>query len=300
MDKLRAIQVFRRVVELGSFTAAAQDLSLSKAAVSKNIAELEGFLRTPLINRTTRTLHITEHGQRYFEQIKSILENLNDAELSIQQSSTTLDGTIKVSLPMSFGLLLLHPIVCEFMALHPELSIEVVMGDSYLDLVDHGIDVAIRGGGLLKDSSLRSRKLIELERVVCAAPSYVESAPKLDSPQDLNAHNCLIYTLSSSPHRWIFYKDNQSLHVDIKAGAYAVNNGLAVKQAAVAGLGITLSPRSIVQSSLDNGELIELLTQWRPEKHALFAIYPFHKERSLRVRKFIDFMIERLDTDKTL
>lgn len=147
MDKLRAITVFRRVIELGSFKAAAEDMGLSKAAISKNINELEDYLKSPLINRTTRRMHITENGQRYYDHVRTILDELSHADLSIIESSHQLSGLIKVSVPMSMGILKINPAICEFMQLHPEVSIEVILNDHYVDLVEQGLDVAIRGGG---------------------------------------------------------------------------------------------------------------------------------------------------------
>jgi len=295
MDKLRAIQVFRRVIELGSFKAAAEDLNLSKAAISKNVNELEDYLKTPLINRTTRKLHITESGQVYYDQIKNILDDLSNADLSMLEASHTLRGTIKISIPMSLGLLKINPIICEFMRLHRELSIEVVMSDHYLDLVEQGIDIAIRGGGLLKNSSLKSRKLMDIERVVCAAPGYLEGAPALTEPDDLCYHNCLIYSLSSSAKQWTFRNTEQVKTVDIKPSTYAVNNGLALKQAAVAGLGVVLTARMFLEDMLQTGEIIQLLPDWQAEQHALYAVYPFHKEQSSKVRSLIDYLVQQLN-----
>lgn len=291
MDKLRAITVFRRVIELGSFKAAAEDMGLSKAAISKNINELEDYLKSPLINRTTRRMHITENGQRYYDHVRTILDELSNADLSIIESSHQLRGLIKVSVPMSMGILQLNPAICEFMQLHPEISIEVIMNDHYVDLVEQGLDVAIRGGGELKSSSLKSRKLLDMKRVLCASPNYIEQAKELLSPDDLTHHNCLIYTLSSSPRHWKFSKQDESKAIDIAPGSYMVNNGLAAKQAVIAGLGISLTPEVFIDKELKSGELVKLLPEWQAESHALYAIYPYHKEKSQKVRTFIDFLI---------
>ncbi|WP_250655128.1 LysR family transcriptional regulator [Alkalimarinus coralli] len=292
MDKLRAITVFRRVIELGSFKAAAEDLDLSKAAISKNINELEDYLKSPLINRTTRKMHITEHGQTYYNHVCAILDDLSHADLSIIESSNHLRGTIKVSVPMSVGLLEINPAVCAFMRLNPEISIEVIMSDQYVDLVEKGIDIAIRGGGELKSSSFKSRKLLELNRILCASPEYIERAKPLTAPSDLIYHNCLTYTLSSSPRHWVFHNNGQTHAVDLPPGSYAVNNGLAVKQAALAGLGVMLMPELFIDKELKSGQLTKLLPCWEADKHALYAIYPYHKEQSQKVRSFIDFLID--------
>ncbi|KGJ95852.1 LysR family transcriptional regulator [Thalassotalea sp. ND16A] len=292
MDKLRAITVFRRVIELGSFKAAAEDMGLSKAAISKNINELEDYLKSPLINRTTRRMHITESGQRYYDHVRTILDELTNADLSIMESSDKLRGLIKVSVPMSVGLLQLNPAICEFMQLHPEISVEVILSDQYVDLVEQGLDVAIRGGGDLKNSSLKSRKLLDIKRVLCAAPSYIEHAAELKSLDQLCFHNCLIYSLSSSPRQWLFRKQDEIQTVDLAPGSYVVNNGLALKQAALAGLGIVLTPEIFIDEELKSGKLTKLLPDWEADKHALYAVYPYHKEQSQKVRTFIDFLID--------
>ncbi|UTV30550.1 LysR family transcriptional regulator [Photobacterium atrarenae] len=301
MDKIRALTVFRRVVELGSFKAAAEDLALSKAAVSKNINELEDYLKSPLINRTTRNMHITDQGQHYYNRVCHILDELASADLSVIESSHNLTGSLKISVPMSLGILEINPIICEFMHQHPELSIEVVMNDQYVDLIDRGIDIAIRGGGELSNSSLRSRKLLEMERVLCAAPDYLAAAPDLREPRDLIQHQCLIYSFSSSARRWLFtHADDatQVQEVDLPPGPYVVNNGIALKQAACAGHGILLLPKLFVDKELKSGRLITVLPTWQAETHSLYVVYPYHKEQSQKVRALIDFMAEHFSSDQ--
>ena len=302
MDKLRAISVFRRVIELGSFKAAAEDLGLSKAAISKNINELEDYLQSPLINRTTRKMHVTENGQRYYNQVRSILDELSNADSSIIESSHQLKGLLRISVPMSMGIALVNPAICDFKKRFPEITIELKMSDQYIDLVEEGIDVAIRGGGELKSSNLKSRKLITLKRVLCASPEYMKNANELTSPDDLPSHSCLLYSLSSSPTNWLFRGRNEKKDekkdeakdevkaVDIVSASYIVNTGLALKQAAVAGLGIMLIPQALVDAELKSGQLIALLPEWQADDHALYAVYPYHRESSPKVRALIDFL----------
>jgi DNA-binding transcriptional LysR family regulator len=296
MDKLRAITVFRRVIELGSFKGAAENMGLSKAAISKNINELEDYLKTPLINRTTRKMHITENGQTYYNHVCTILDELSHADLSIIESSNRLRGAIKISIPMSLGVLKINPAVCQFMRQNPEVSVEVVMVDQYIDLVENGVDVAIRGGGDLKNSSLKFRKLLKLDRLLCASPDYIERTEKIVSPADLCEHNCLVYSLSSSPKHWVFRNAGRVEEIDLSAGTYVVNNGLGLKQATLAGLGIMLIPEQFVQKEIESGELISILPQWQAESHTLYAVYPYHKEQSQKVRKFIDFLVEYFES----
>lgn len=296
MDKIRALTVFRRVVELGSFVAAAEDLNLSKAAISKNINELESYLKSPLINRTTRNLHITDNGQLYYQQVCQVLDALNNADRSVIESSHTLKGTLKVSMPMSLGLIELNPIICEFMKLHPELSVEVIMSDEHLDLIEQGVDIAIRGGEELGNSTLRSRKLLDIRRVLCASPHYLESSAPFLSPSDVVNHRLLSYSLSSASRRWTFNNGNQILDVAIPPCVYMVNSGLALTQAACAGLGVALLPDFFIEPQLASGELVEVTPEWQMEKHALYIVYPYHKEQSQKLRTFIDYVVESFQT----
>lgn len=292
MDKLRAITVFRRVIELGSFKAAAEDLGLSKAAISKNINELEDFLQSPLINRTTRKMHVTENGQNYYNQVRSILDELSNADLSVIESSHRLQGLLRISVPMSMGIAVVNPAICEFKKRYPEITIELKMSDEYIDLIDQGIDVAIRGGGELKNSNLKSRKLLNIKRVLCASPEYVQSAHELSMPADLSGHNCLLYSLSSSPTHWIFRNKEEVEAIDIVSASYIANSSIALKQAAVAGLGIMLIPETLIEAELKSGQLIPLLANWHADDHALYAVYPYHRESSPKVRALIDFLTE--------
>lgn len=290
MNKITALNVFRRVVEMGTFKAAADDLCLSQAAVSKNINELEEFLGIALINRTTRRMSVTESGMAYYGQICNVLDQLAAADQSIMASSFTPKGRLRISAPMSYGLIKINPLICEFKRRYPDISIEVILSDTYVDMVDQGIDVVIRGGSALDDSTLRSRPLCQIRRVLCASPDYLAEAGKLTHPEDLQAHHCLVYSLSSSPRKWFFSQGEQGVVVALRSSSYAVNNGLALKQAALHGLGVVLIPEEIVATELAAGTLIPLIPEWKPDTHSLFAVYPFHKEQSQQVRLFIDFI----------
>ncbi|UXB10225.1 LysR family transcriptional regulator [Aeromonas dhakensis] len=292
MNKITALNVFRRVVEMGTFRAAADDLHLSQAAVSKNINELEAFLGIALINRTTRRLSVTEAGMTYYRQICAVLDGLEAADQSIMATSFTPRGRLRIGMPMSYGLIRLNPLVCAFQRRYPEIGIEVILSDAYMDLVDQGLDVVIRGAGTLEDSTLRAKPLCQVPRVLCAAPDYLKEAGQPAHPEDLKEHNCLRYSLSSSPNKWCFSLAEESLAVDMRLASFCANNGIALKQAAVQGLGVILVPHEFVASELADGTLVKLLPDWQPDAHALFAVYPFHKEQSPNVRLFIEFIVK--------
>ncbi|MFM5416188.1 LysR family transcriptional regulator [Aeromonas dhakensis] len=289
MNKITALNVFRRVVEMGTFRAAADELHLSQAAVSKNINELEAYLGIALINRTTRRLSVTEAGMTYYRQICAVLDGLEAADQSIM---ATPRGRLRIGMPMSYGLIRLNPLVCAFQRRYPAIGIEVILSDTYMDLVDQGLDVVIRGAGTLEDSTLRAKPLCQVQRVLCAAPDYLKGADQPTHPEDLKAHNCLRYSLSSSPDKWFFTRDAESLAVDVRPASFCANNGIALKQAALQGLGVILVPHEFVANELVDGTLVTLLPDWQPDPHALFAVYPFHKEQSPNVRLFIEFIVK--------
>lgn len=292
MNKITALNVFRRVVEMGTFRAAADDLHLSQAAVSKNINELEAYLGIALINRTTRRLSVTEAGMTYYRQICTVLDGLEAADQSIMATSFTPRGRLRIGMPMSYGLIRLNPLVCEFQRRYPAIGIEVILSDAYMDLVDQGLDVVIRGAGTLEDSTLRAKPLCQVQRVLCAAPDYLKEVGQPAHPEDLKEHNCLRYSLSSSPNKWCFSRDAESLAVEQPPASFCANNGIALKQAAVQGLGVILVPDEFVSNELADGTLVRLLPDWQPDPHALFAVYPFHKEQSPNVRLFIEFLVK--------
>ena len=177
-------------------------------------------------------------------------------------------------------------------ARYPEIGIEVILSDAYMDLVDQGLDVVIRGAGTLEDSTLRAKPLCEVQRVLCAAPDYLKEAGQPAHPTDLKGHNCLRYSLSSSPNKWFFTRDAESVAVELPPASFCANNGIALKQAAVQGLGVILVPDEFVSNELADGTLVKLLPDWQPDPHALFAVYPFHKEQSRNVRLFIEFLVK--------
>ncbi|WP_375748104.1 LysR family transcriptional regulator [Vibrio sp. HN007] len=293
MDKIRALTVFRRIVELGSFQAAATDLKLSKAAVTKNINELEISLDTPLINRTTRKLVVTESGLDFYREVCVALDTINNAEQTLFFNRGHIAGKLKIGCPVSLGIEVINRLICEFSDVYPNVSIEILMDDRHLDLISQGVDVAIRGTGALADSSLKSRKLNEIKRTLCASQTYLDAFPPILSPLDLKSHQCLGYSLSSS-NTWRFDRGGEVEEVDVTFSHFTVNNSLALVEAATLSKGVILTPYTYVKSKLDSGELVEILPDWLPKHHYLYAVYPSSRAHSKLVRSFIDFLIERI------
>lgn len=296
MDKLAALRAFCRVVEREQFTAAARDLGVSNAWVSKTIRALEEELGTPLLVRTTRQLHLTEAGRAYYERSLSILEAVDEADQLARDAGASPRGTLRISAPMSLGLVDLNTRLLRFADRYAELSLDLRLDDRYVDLVGGGFDVALRGGGALPDSSMRARQIAPLTRHVCASPAYLRDRGTPRTPADLTGHHCLVYTLAREPGVWRFVRDGQEEVVQI-GGRYRVNSSIALRDAAIAGQGVALLPGFAVRDALDRGELVALLEAWPPREVALHAVYPAHREQSQKVRLLIDFLIADYATD---
>ncbi|WP_288821213.1 LysR family transcriptional regulator [uncultured Leclercia sp.] len=294
MNKLTALQIYRRVIELGSFRAAADDLNLSQAAISKNVSELETELRTPLIVRTTRKMTPTAQGLSYYSQICTILDSLIQADAAVRSASSRPEGLLRISAPMSFGLTVINNLITAFAEAYPDITVELEMTDEYSELIENSFDVAIRGGAPLSSSSLKSRRIASVSRILCASPDYLANSAPVSHPDDLSRQSCLIYSLSSSPQTWSFTKEKAERNVKVGRGRYTVNNSLALLEAGRAGLGIILVPRIFAQRDLNDGLLLQVMQDWLPVRHALYAVYPFHKSQQLSVRIFIDFITEKL------
>jgi DNA-binding transcriptional LysR family regulator len=293
MDKLVALKVFRRVVELGSFSRAADDIGLSNASVSKNVQELEKELKTQLIHRTTRRLSLTETGKLYFQRICHILDELAHAEETVSDLSAKPSGLLRVTVPMSMGLTHVAATIYQFQAVYPDIRIDLVLNDCYVDLIEDGFDVGIRGSGKLNNDSLVRQQICNIQRVVCASPEYLKQHGEPRSPHELEQHNCVIYSLARSPHEWSFQRDDKTVTVNVD-GSLKVNNSLAAAQAAVSGLGLLFLPTFAVLDALELGKLQVVLKEWSAEPLILYAVYPKHRQHSRKLQIFVNFISDAL------
>jgi DNA-binding transcriptional LysR family regulator len=289
MDKLTALRVFCRVADLGSFAAAARDLDLSDAAVGKNVRELEAELATRLINRTTRKLHLTEAGQTYLVRARQLLSDLAEADASIKLSSGDLRGNLRIAAPMTIGLTRIAPAVSSFLLAHSAVSIDLELDDRKIDIVENGFDLAIRGTSHLRDSSLLSRRIAGLDRIVCTAPVYLDRFGPIDGPADLSRHTCLIYSLSEQPGRWKFERLHEERVVDV-SGPLRMNNSLALAASAAAGLGIARLPVAAAERWLADGTLTRVCPDWRVEPGDVYTLIPKHREASPLLRQFVEHL----------
>ncbi len=293
MDKLVALEVFRRVVELKSFSRAAEDLHLSNAAVSKNVRELEQALKTQLIQRTTRRLSLTETGQLYFQKICSILDELSMVEETVSDLSTKPHGRLRITAPMSLGLTYVATAIYQFQLAYPDIQIELTLSDRYVDLIEEGFDVGIRGGEANQDTSLVMYRICEFKRVVCASPAYLQRYGEPHSPEDLKQHQCVIYSLARSPREWSFWRGEEIAIINVD-GSLKVNNSLAASQASVAGIGIIFLPIFVASDALKKGDLRIILQEWSAEPLTLYAIYQKHRQHSRKLQVFIEFISNAL------
>ncbi|AXK81157.1 LysR family transcriptional regulator [Pseudolabrys taiwanensis] len=292
MDRLAALEAFVKVAETQSFSEAARRLRASKSVVSRQIAALEAELGARLFQRTTRSMTLTEAGRGYFERASRILADLEDANLSVTQLQATPRGQLRVNAPMSFGLLHLAPALPDFLARYPEVDVALTMNDRFVDLIDEGFDLAVRVGKL-EDSSLVARKLAPVRRTVCASPDYLKARGIPQTPDDLTHHDCLCYSNLSMAHEWRFVTEKgEPWPVEVK-GRLNVNNGDALKIAALRGLGFVNLPSFIVGSELQAGTLVTVLDTYIPQDAILSAVYPHSRHLSPKVRAFVDFLAER-------
>ncbi len=291
MDKLVSLRAFVKVVELGSFSEAGRQLRLSRSAISKYVGELEESLGVQLLNRTTRHASATESGQTYFERAMTILADIDAADQAVAQAQSSPRGLLRVNAPMSFGTLQLGPAVADFMATCPELQIQLVLSDDQVDPMQGGFDVTLRIADL-ESSSLIARKIVAIDRAVCASPDYLKEhgTPKL--PEDLRKHALLTYGLLLTGNQWkLTGKDGD--HWIQPSWTLCVNNAEVLRDAAIGGRGIALLPTFIAGNALRAGSLQRVLKSYTAPPLTLYAIYPPTRHLAVKVRLFIDFLVAR-------
>lgn len=294
MDRLTALNIFRRVAELGSFAAAGRRLSRSPAGISKNVAELEAHLGVRLLNRTTRRVSLTEAGSLYYEQIARILDDLDVADSSLGPLQQAPAGVLRVSAPATFAILSpLTRAIPAFLERFPDLTLDLRLEDRRVDIVEEGFDLAVRAMDNLEDSSLVARKLMTTPHVVCASPAYLARFGVPEEPGDLRRHNCVQFTLSGHSDEWVFRRGDRTVRVPI-AGRYRVTSSVAVRDALCAGFGLSLIPSTYVEGELASGALCTVLKDWAAVDLSVYAIYPSRRQMVPKVRAFVDFLVDEL------
>jgi DNA-binding transcriptional LysR family regulator len=287
MDRLARIQVFARVADRGGFSAAGRDLGLSQAAVSKAVSALERELGARLVQRSTRAVALTEAGETYLVHCRAILAELDAGAAAVGTAQAGVAGSLRVAAPVPFGLAFVSPRTARFQAQHPGLSLSLDLDDHALDLVEAGIDVAIRLGHLGSEA-VAARRLGDSPFLTVAAPEYLARRGEPASPAALTDHDCLGYALAPGPLRWDFACPDAPAVTLVPR--YRANNLLAVKDAALAGLGIARLPQWMVAAEVEVGALRSILADYPPPSFGIHAVFPSPRRIAAKARLFADFM----------
>ena len=291
MDRFEDLQAFVAVVDTGSFTAAADRLDGNKSAISRRISALGERLGVQLLRRTTRTLNLTDTGRSFYERSVQILADLDEAESAVAQQHGELRGRLRVSLPLSFGIRHMGSPIAAFNREHPQVSFDLELSDRRVDLLQEGMDLAIRIGALA-DSSLIARRLFESRIIACASPAYLEAHGAPASPEDLSDHTCLIYSYVDDIGAWTWRDADGERRIVRVQSAMQANSGDLLCDVAKAGNGIVLQPTFIAHRAVCRGELIPILTDVNWQSVTAYAVYPPARHLSYRVRRFIDFLAD--------
>ncbi|WP_019881606.1 MULTISPECIES: LysR family transcriptional regulator [unclassified Methylophilus] len=292
MDRFTSMQVYTSVVELGSFTAAANVFRMSPGMVTKHINAIEKRLDATLIKRTTRRLQVTEVGKAYYESCKEILKKVEDSEAGTAILSGKPKGLLKVTASLWFGSITLTPIVCDYLNQFPDVSVELSLSDRFVDIIDEHFDVAIRIGEL-SDSSLIARRLSTFELSICASPAYLSRHGTPTKPEDLKSHQCLGFTNWRSQSGWRVVEKaltNQSF----SHSRFDSNNGQALREAALKGIGIIMMPKVLLENDIHTGQLVEVLKAFTPPSRPVNAVYPKERQTTPKLASFVDYLVEHL------
>ncbi len=291
MDRALEMQVFCTVVDKGSFVGAAEPLTMSKAAISRYVSGLEERLGARLLHRTTRRLALTDEGRQFYHQAREVLAMMDEAEEAVSSSSPEASGVLRVNAPVSFGVLHLAPVWADFMRAHPKVELEISLSDRLVDLVDEGIDAAIRIARM-ENSSLVGRRLASTRMCLCASPAYLASHPPIRTLQDIEQHGVVAYSNFASGNEWDFEGPQGSESVSTHS-VVRCNNGDTCRAITLAGGGISLQPSFMVAQDLRRGDLVELIPEYRSIELGIYVVYPTRKHLPAKVRALISFLVER-------
>ena len=291
MDRLAAMQAFVRVAEAGSFTAVADQMNVARSAVTRQIAALEAHLGVKLMARSTRRLSLTSAGATYLEQCREILDRIDSAEGDLAGEGQILRGTIRTTVPLSLGLLHLTPLILEFAHDHPDIHIDLDLNDRRVNMIEEGMDLALRITEHLPDTTV-ARRLTACRFVVVAAPDYLRRHGEPKHPDELVQHACLAYSLAARS-TWVFLIDGEQRQFDI-AGQLTANNGNVLLEASLRGMGIAYQPTFMVADQVRDGSLVPILKAFPTPRLDMCAVFPGNRFVPRRVRTFVDFLASRL------
>jgi DNA-binding transcriptional LysR family regulator len=290
MDRLTSMAVFVRVAELGSFAAAAKELRLSPTMVGKHMRHLEQRLGSLLVNRSTRRQSLTELGRNYVDHCRHVLEEIEAGEAMAEETMATPRGRLRVGSSLTFGAHTLAPALVPFLKQHPEITVELELSDRIVDLVDDGLDVAIRVGSLV-DSTMMARALSPYLAVVCASPAYIAERGAPLHPRDLLDHECLDFAGWAEGLRWTFIGDEGEISVEIKS-RFQINNAFAIRNAALAGAGIIMQRKDLLADDIAEGRLKILLPDYKTPPRPRHVVWLQNRRMTPKLRVFIDYMVK--------
>lgn len=293
MDRLTSMATFVKVVNLGSFAAAAAQLTMSPQMVAKHVGYLEARLSTRLLNRTTRRQSLTEIGKTYYERCKVVLSEADWADAAGDNATGTPRGRLRINAPVSFGTHTLTPLVARYLRQYPEVEIELIFNDRYVDLIEEGFEAVFRIGRLV-DSSLAARALRPFRLVACASPAYLQERGIPREPADLHAHVCLGYVGSrAGSSDWRFLRDGQKIDVQLHS-QLQVNNAAALLSGALEGFGITFIAEDLARSSIATGALVRVLPDFDTPSRPMHLLFHADRRMTTKLRSFVDMVTHEL------
>jgi DNA-binding transcriptional LysR family regulator len=292
MNHLFCLRVFKRVVELASFSKASEELSISQSSVTKQISELEKYLGTRLLNRNTRGISLTEDGALYYDRCKAIIAEVDSADSMVGRRSKSLSGTLRVSTSVAFGRRILAPMLLDFLKQQPQLKADLGCEDGYVDLVAHGVDVALRMGHL-SDSSLGCRYICHNPWVMVASPIYLAHRSEPQSPADLAGHDCIVYSSVQGDAVWQLRSPAGDAQTVVVEGPLRSNNLSTLLSAVVAGFGIAILPRYVASTALFAGDIVSIMEKYALPGQDLHAVFPSPKQVPQKALAFIEFLLPR-------
>ncbi|WP_421187333.1 LysR substrate-binding domain-containing protein [Aeromonas enteropelogenes] len=287
---LNAALILVRIVDKGSFTAAAQELGMTKAMVSRRIAELERRLGVRLLYRSTRQLTLTEEGEQYYQRCSKAVDALTEAELMLSARQQEVTGTLKLAVPIETGQLVVGRMVAKFLQRYPAMQVELELTNRILDPISEGLDAVVRVGDM-SNSNLAARRLWSTERLLCASPDYLAGSPTIARPEDLLRHERVAVSSGFLASHWCFERDGREVLVD-PPSRFRVNNITCAREAAKAGLGVASLPAMLCLEELERGELVSLLPEWQQPRVPIYLLFPERRLMPRKLRAFIDFMVE--------
>ncbi len=298
MDLLAALRTFVRIAETGSFSAVAREVGATQPAISRQIAALEDHLGARLLQRSTRSLRLTEDGNDLLAHARLVIEAVDQTEAAIGQRRAQAAGLVRLGSPTVFGRMYVAPHIGMLLERHPQLSVELQMTDDVVDMVQAGLDLAVRVGEV-QDAGLVVRRVGTTAAIAVAAPAYLEAHGEPMEPGDLVRHQCIIFTRIAAPDQWQFTGPEGSVPVPV-TGRLRSNSIEAVMEAAIAGVGIALLPTWMVGDAVRDGQLRTILQHWKPQRRSISLVYPSRRFLAPRTRAVIDFLVDEFRLDPVI